>query len=154
MEYRSRTMPQPTVGVERVNAFRIGETYYLRHYFESESVSDRLRRFYDNHHYRFEIPIEEFDSVRAFLQEYGYRLRPVVSLEDYIVTVRKYTAHPDNIFKESVYMWDAADYHCFLLAHEDAVAYARSNGASRLRNVTVDPLSDHEARTGQTRLQA
>lgn len=132
-----------------VNAFRLADTYYVRHYFEGEAVFARLRRYYENEHYRFAIPAREFDGVRRFLREHGYSLREVADLERYTVVVRKYTAHPENIFKEAVDQRSRDGYNCFLLKDQAAVASAVEQGATRLRDADVAL-----ERTGQQRLSA
>ena len=50
----------------------------------------------------------------------------------FAVVVRQYTAHPDNIFKESVIQRTVEDYHCFLMTDQNAVEGAVDDGATRL----------------------
>ncbi|NHN60958.1 MULTISPECIES: hypothetical protein [Halorussus] len=125
-------------GAVPVNAFHVGDSYLFKHYFEGEAVFDRLRRYYDNTQYRFAVPTEEFDGVRRFLADRGYALDPVTSLDDYAVVVRKYTAHPDDIFKTSVLQRSHGDYNLFVLTDENAVAEAVADGGTRLAD---SPLS-------------
>lgn len=115
-----------------VNAFHVGDSHLFKHYFEGEEVFDRLRRYYDHHQYRFAVPTDEFESVRRFLGERGYALEPVADFDDYVVVVRKYTAHPDDIFKTSVLQRSHGDYNLFVLKDENAVASAVADGATRL----------------------
>lgn len=119
-------------GDERVNAFEVDETYLFRHYFEGEDVFDRLKGYYNNQQYRFEVPSEELDEVRSFLADHGYGLVVVDVLEAFVVVVRKYTRHPDNIFKESVIQRSVDGYNCFLMTDQDAVERAVEEGATRL----------------------
>lgn len=132
-----------------VNVFRLDDTYYFRHYFDGESVFARLRRYYENEQYRFAVPAREFDGVRRFLADHGYRLREVADLERYTVAVRKYTAHPENIFEEAVAQRSRDGYNLFLLTDLDAVEAAVSEGATHLRETNVA-----FERTGQQRLTA
>ena len=132
-----------------LNAFHVGDSYLFKHYFESEAVFDRVRRYYDDDRYRFAVPTNEFDGVRRFLRDEGYALEPVASPDDYVVTVRKYTTHPDNIFETSVLRRTHGDYTLFLLKDENAVATAVTDGATRLRE---SPLSVTFG--GQLRLSA
>lgn len=122
------------VGDTPVNAFHIGNEYLFRHYFDGDAVYARLRRYYENQQYRFAVPAAEFDSVHRFLDEHGYVLEPVHTLDDYVVAVRKYTGHPDNIFKTSVLQRSHGNYTLFVLKDKGAVGRAVADGATRLRN--------------------
>lgn len=133
----------------RVNAFRIEDTYCFRHYFDGEAVFARLRRYYENEHYRFAVPAREFDGVRRFLSKHGYELREVADLERYTVAVAQYTAHPDDIFKQAVDQRSRDGYNLFVLKDADAVERAVAEGATRLRDADVAL-----ERTGQQRLSA
>lgn len=116
-------------GTERVNAFPVEERYLFKHYFEGEAVFERLRRYYDNTQYRFEVPEGRFPILRAFLADRGYDLVVVDDPGDYAVVVRKYTAHPDDIFKDSVLQRSVDGYNCFLLTDAEAVERAVDEGA-------------------------
>ena len=60
----------------------------LKHYFDSEEVFDRLKRYYNNRQYRFEVPPDEFENLRSFLEEYGYGLVVINMIEPFIVVVK------------------------------------------------------------------
>lgn len=117
---------------ERVNVFEVDDRYLFRHYFDGEEVFDRLKRYYNNRQYRFEVPPEEFDDLRSFLAERGYGLVVVDVPEEFAVVVRKYTAHPENIFKESVIQRSVDGHNCFLMTDREAVDLAVRDGATRL----------------------
>ena len=119
-------------GHEQVNVFEVDESYLFKHYFDSEEVFDRLKRYYNNRQYRFEVPPDEFENLRSFLEEYNYGLVVINVIEPFIVVVKKYTAHPDNIFKSSVIQRTVNGYNCFLLTDQAAVKEAVQNGAVRL----------------------
>lgn len=119
-------------GHERVNVFEVDEFCLFKHYFDSEAVFDRLKQYYNNQQYRFEVPPDEFDDLRSFLEEHGYELVVVDVLEAFVVVVEKYTAHPDNIFKASVIQRTVDGYNCFLLTDRSAVEQAVRDGATRL----------------------
>lgn len=123
---------------QRVNAFHVGDSYLFRHYFDGEAVFARLRQYYDPGQYRFAVPTQRFDGIRRFLADYGYVLEPVVRPEDFAVVVRKYTAHPDGIFKQSVLQQDHGDYTLFLLKDARAVNRAVAGGATRLRDSSLN----------------
>lgn len=119
-------------GGERVNAFDVDGAYCFKHYFEGEAVFARLRRYYEHNQYRFSVPAPEFDGVRRFLDEHGYDVVPVADVAPYVVAVRKYTAHPENVFEDSVEQWDRPKHTLFLLKDEDAVEQATAAGATPL----------------------
>ena len=116
----------------RVNVFEIDGTYLFKHYFEGEDVFDRLKPYYDNQAYRFEVPPDEFPGLRTFLADNGYGLVVVDAVDEFAVVVRQYTTHPDNIFKESVIQRRVGDYNCFLMTDQEAVEAAVADGATRL----------------------
>lgn len=125
-------------GTERVNVFEVDELYLLKHYFDGEEVFARLKRYYNNQGYRFELPPSAFNEVQSFLSKRGYRLEPVDDLTPYVVVVEQYTAHPENIFKASVINRSSDGYNCFLMTDREAVAEAVADGATRLPETDVE----------------
>lgn len=121
-----------TVDRERVYAFEVGDRYLFKHYFDGEAVFDRLKEYYNNHQYRFEVPPEEFEDLASFLADHGYDLDVRDDTEAFVVVVEKYTAHPDNIFKESVVQRGGGDHNFFLMTDQVAVERAVHEGATRL----------------------
>lgn len=122
---------------ERVNVFEVDELYLFRHYFESEAVFARLKQYYNNQQYRFEVPPDDFDNLRTFLGEHGYGLVVVDAPEPFVVVVQKYTAHPENIFKAAVIQRSVDGYNCFLLKDHPAVEDAVREGATRLTDTDL-----------------
>ena len=125
-------------GHEQVNVFEVDESYLFKHYFDSEEVFDRLKQYYNNQQYRFEVPPDEFENLRSFIEEYGYGLVVINVIEPFIVVVKKYTAHPDNIFKSSVIQRTVNGYNCFLLTDQAAVKEAVQDGAARLTETDLE----------------
>jgi len=125
-------------GDEQVNVFEIDETYLFKQYFDDEDVFDRLKPYYNNQQYRFEVPPDEFEDLRSFLTEYGYGLAVVDVIEEFVVVVEKYTAHPENIFKESVIQRSIDGYNCFLMTDQTAVEQATREHATRLAETELD----------------
>lgn len=121
----------------QVHVFEIDETYLFKHYFEGEEVFDRLKPFYNTTQYRFEVPTDEFAQLRAFLTDHGYDLVEVETISPFVIVVEKYTAHPENIFKNSVVQRSVQNYNCFLLTDQFAVAEAISEGATRLSDTDL-----------------
>ncbi|MFC6616088.1 hypothetical protein ACFQAS_14320 [Halopenitus salinus] len=124
-------------GDERVNVFVVDDVHLFKHFFEDEAVFDRLKRYYNNHQYRFEVPANEYDELREFLEDHGYGLVGVDVIEEFVVVVKKYTDHPDNIFKESVVQRTVNGYNCFLMTDQSAVENAVQQGAIRLRQTDL-----------------
>ncbi|WP_436936547.1 hypothetical protein [Halovenus marina] len=122
---------------EQINIFKIDEIYLFKHYFEGVDVFGRLKPFYNHSQYRFEVPTDEFEELRSFLTDHGYDLVVVEPIAKFVVVVEKYTAHPENIFKDSVIQRSANGYNCFLLTDQYAVAEAVSEGATRLSDTDL-----------------
>ena len=125
-------------GDEQVNVFEVDETYLFKHYFDGADVFNRLKRYYNNQHYRFEVPPDEFQELRSFLADQGYGLVVVDAIEEFVVVVKKYTSHPENIFKQSVIQRSVDDYNCFLMTDQAAVEQACNDGAIRLAKTDFD----------------
>lgn len=117
---------------EQVNVFELEEAYLFKHYFEGPDVFERLKPYYNPHQYRFEVPHDEFEAIREFLDDHGYGLVVVDAPEAFAVVVRKYTEHPENIFKDSVLHRSVDGFNCFLMTDQAAVEEALGAGATRL----------------------
>lgn len=95
--------------------FEIDETYLFKHYFDGEDVFSRLKRYYNNQHYRFEVPAEALEDLRSFLAEHGYGLVVIDAVGEFAIVVKKYTVHSENIFKGSVLHRSVDGYNAFLM---------------------------------------
>ena len=124
-------------GHEQVNVFPVDEHFLFKHYFDGEKVFDRLKRYYNNQQYRFEVPSEKFESIRSFLADHGYGLVVVDVVEAFVVVIKQYTVHPNNIFKASVIHRSANGYNCFLMTDQKAVEKAVQEGGIRLTNTDL-----------------
>ena len=126
-------MPVVTAAaLEPVNAFPVENTILIKHYFDGDEVFDRLKPYYNGSQYRFEVPVREFDSLRRFLRRHGYDVTVVDRPEEYYVAVRKYTAHPEAVFKQSVHQESVDGYNCFLMKDQEAVEVVVAQGATQL----------------------
>lgn len=126
-------MPAETAAErEQVNVFTINNTVLFKHYFDGNEVFYRLKPYYNSNEYRFEVPVGKFDSLRRFLRTHGYDMTIIDRQTDYYVAVKQYSAHPDGIFKLSVYTERVDGYNCFLMKDQDAVKTAINQGAERL----------------------
>jgi len=123
---------------EQVNVFEVDEVYLFKHYFESDEVFDRLKRYYNDQQYRFEVPPREFEDLRSFLANHDYGLVVVDVIEPFVVVVKKYTVHPDDIFKQCVIQRTVDGYNCLLLTDQAAVKEAVQNGATRLTETDLE----------------
>lgn len=120
----------------QVNVFEIDDQYLFKHYFD-EAVFDRLRPYYNASQYRFEVPPAEFDDLRADLEEHGYGLAVVDAVGKYVVVVEMYTAHPENVFEDSIMQRRSEGHNCFLMTDQYALAHAVAEGATRLGETDV-----------------
>jgi len=125
-------------GQEQVNVFEVDETYLFKHYFDGDEVFDRLKQYYNNQQYRFELPPDEFEDLQSFLAKYGYGLVVVNAIKEFVVVVEKYTIHPENIFKESVIQRSVNDHNCFLMTDQAAVEQATQERATRLTETDLN----------------
>jgi len=138
-----RTILTPKMGFrrasqERVNVFPVEERYLFKHYFDNDEIFDKLRRYYNNQQYRFEVPDEDFEEIQEFLAEFGYGLVVVDTVAEFAVAVQKYTEHPENIFKDSVLQRSEGDYNVFVMTDQAAVEQAELQGATRLTETEVE----------------
>lgn len=125
-------------GDEQVNVFEVDGAYLFKHYFDDEDVFDRLGRYYNNQHYRFEVPSAKFETIRSFLAEHGYGLVVIDAVAEFVVVVKKYTDHPENIFKQSVIHRSVDGYNGFLMTDQAAVDRATREGAIRLTETDLE----------------
>ena len=125
-------------GNEQVNVFKVDEMYLFKQYFDGEEVFDRVKQYYNNQHYRFEVPPDDFETLRSFLTEHGYGLVVVDTIEEFVIVVEKYTSHPENIFKQSVIQRSVDGYDCFLMTDQVAVEQAVSEKAARLTETDLE----------------
>jgi len=121
---------------EQVNVFEVDGQYLFKHYFD-EAVFDRLRPYYNASQYRFEVPPAEFDALQSDLGDHGYDLQVVDAVEKYVVVVEMYTAHPENVFEDSVVQRRSEGHNCFLMTDQYALAHAVAEGATRLGEADV-----------------
>ncbi|MDX1747034.1 MAG: hypothetical protein R3324_13945 [Halobacteriales archaeon] len=123
---------------ERINVFHVGEAFLFKHYFDDDEIFDELREYYNHSQYRFEIPAPDFERIRLFLEDREYGLVVVDDIEPFSVVVRKYTAHPENIFKGSVLHRSVGDYNLFVMTDREAMADAVEAGATPLEDSSVE----------------
>ena len=71
-------------GQEQINVFEVDETYLFKQYFDGDEMFDRLKQYYNNQQYRFEVPPDEFEDLQSFLAEYGYGL-VVDVIEEFVI---------------------------------------------------------------------
>jgi hypothetical protein len=116
---------EPTIPI-----FPIGEKYLFKHYFEERNLYSRLSQFYNGEKYRFEIPGSELEDVMSFLRENGKSIAVVEDVEDFVVVKKKYTKHPDILFKESVLQRSHSGHNLFLMKNHSSVNAAITNGAA------------------------
>lgn len=122
----------------RINAFPVEGRVYFKHYFDDRGIFGELSAYYNGEQYRFEIPMDALTDVREFLQDEGFGLVVVSDPAEFAVVKRKYTKHPDSLFKNSVLMRQTSNYHVFLMKNQTSLEQALINGARRLTAVDID----------------
>lgn len=125
---------------DRINVFEVEGQYLLKHYFEDSNIYGEMKPYYNNQQYRFEISEANIEDVLTFLSQEGFEMVVIDStdLEEFIVAVRKYRDHPDNIFKESVMQRSTKNYHCFLMKDRGAVKSAVKGGGAPLEPMDIE----------------
>lgn len=124
-------MPAFDVDAKPLIVFEVGDEYLFSHYFDREDVFEDLRDYYNDDAYRFEVPADEFGTVRERLEEAYFELTIITDLEPYCVVVEKYDKHAD-ILRESVVTWERRGHRFFLMQDEVAVKEALDQGARKL----------------------
>lgn len=122
----------------QINAFQIDARIFFKHYFEDSDVFSELRSYYNSNEYRFEVPIDALPNVRQYLQDEGFGLVVVSDPTEFAVVKRKFTEHPDFLFKNSVLMRNTRNHHVFLMKDQSSVEQAIVNGAKRLDSTDLD----------------
>lgn len=125
-------------GLKQVNVFHIGDAYLFKYYFDVEDAYQRVKQYYNIQQSRFEVAASDFEELRSALIDHGYNLDVVDETAPFVVVVRKYTAHPEEIRDRSVAKRSVDEYNCFLMPHETAIEDMVDDGAARLVDTTLD----------------
>lgn len=124
-------------GADTINAYHIEDTYYFRHYFDNDTIFDKLKPHYKPYDSRFEIPAKRFPEIKDYLEGRGYHLREITTPETLTVVVRKYTDHPDILFDQSVIQTGTTNYNVFLMTDQTAVDQAIDAGAQPITDTDL-----------------
>jgi hypothetical protein len=126
-------MPSFDVEPEQLVVFEVDDEYFFSQYFEQSDLFEDLRGYYNHTAYRFEVPEEEFDTVREHLEDAYYEPVIMTDLEPYCVVIDKYDEHAE-ILKRSVATWERQRKRFFLMKDDLAVKEAVERGAERIGN--------------------
>lgn len=113
---------------ERINVFEVENTYLFKHYVD-EDVFSEIGRYYEEYEYRFEVPADRFAFVRQLLEDHDYHPVVVEDVEPFAVLKRKYTDHPDSLFRDAVYHRSRGNFNCFVMKSHEAAERAVDRGA-------------------------
>jgi hypothetical protein len=128
---RVSIMPTFDIEPEEITVFPVEEEYWFSHYFDREDLFERLREYYNEDAYRFEIPAEEFGTVREELAGEYIDLVIAEDLESYYVVIEQYTEYRD-ILRDSVAHRKRQGHRFFLMKDELSVREAVEHGATPL----------------------
>ena len=78
------------------------------------------------------------DIASRGASDHDHALFVVEEVDEFVVLVRKYTAHPGNIFRESVIQWCVGVYNAFLMTDQAAVEHAERDGTIRLPHTDME----------------
>jgi hypothetical protein len=124
-------MPNASAAKEpSIPVFPVDGKYLFKHYFEERDLYSRLSQFYNGEKYRFEIPESEIEAVITYLRDNGKSIDIVEDVDEYVVVKKKYTRHPDLLFKESVTQRSQSGHNLFLMKNHSSVTAAITNGAA------------------------
>ena len=131
-------MPSFEVDQEEITVFALGESYVFRQYFEQDELFADLQEYYNSEDYRFEVPQDAFETVARRLEEHFYEPVVVEEVEPFCVVKRKYTDHPDILFKTAVAKQSTGDHTVFLLKDQLSVEQAVEQGATQLSDTDIN----------------
>lgn len=114
---------------ERVTVFDLGDEFLFKHYLGNEALFGALAEHYDDDEYRFSVPPDAFEDVRAELEGHGYEVTVVEEPEPYCVVVERYEPHAD-LLRASVAHWTRRGHEFFLMPSRFAVERATDDGAT------------------------
>lgn len=124
-------MPQFDIENETINVFEIDDEYLFKHYFDRTDVFEFLSEYYNGETYRFEVPKDDFESVKDRLADEYVELSVVDDLEAFCVVKEQYTEHAE-ILKQSVEHWERRSHLFFIMKDDLAVREAVERGGQRL----------------------
>jgi hypothetical protein len=122
-------MPNFDVDRESVEMFRVGEQYLFTAYIDNQAIFEQVREYYNDTEYRFEVPVEEFETVCDCLEEAYLDPVEVTDPEPYCVVVETYDQHA-KILRDAVATWERRGHRFFLMESELATADAVERGAT------------------------
>lgn len=114
---------------ESVAMFRVGEQYLFATYLDNQAVFEQIQEYYNDTEYRFEVPVDQFETVCECLEEAYLNPVEVTDPEPYCVVVKKYDKHA-RILKNAVATWERRGHRFFLMESRLAVADAVERGAT------------------------
>lgn len=125
------TIPTFDIDPEEITVFPIDDESWFSHYFTRTDLFEALRDYYNENAYRFEIPAEEFDTVRDERAEEYIDLVVAEDLEPYCVVIEQSTEYGDTL-RDTVAHWERQGHRFFLMKDELSVREAVEHGATRL----------------------
>lgn len=129
-------MPERQADLTRINVFEVDGRYVFKHYFEDYDLFSELQDYYNENH--FEVPKNSFGGVRELLEEHRYDAVIVEDIKSHCVAKRRYTDHPDVLFKHSVLKRHTEDYNVFVMKDKENRDKAIREGALPLEELGID----------------
>lgn len=133
-------MPEFGVEPQRLIVFKLDDQYIFKQYFEQQSLFTALQEYYNRDTYRFEVPHDEFATVRDQLEDYYYE--PIIIADDdlatFCVVKEQYTPYK-AILRNAVEHWTRDDHNFFLMKDRLSVDQAVEHGATRLTETDFVP---------------
>ena len=130
-------MPSFEIDRQELTVFTLDDAYVFKQFFEQDDLFADLQKYYNDDTYRFEVTEEAFEAVADRLEEHFYEPVVVDDIEPFCVVKRKYTDHPDVLFKTAVAKQSIGNHTVFLLKDQLSVEQAVEQGATRLEETDV-----------------
>ncbi len=87
---------------QRINIFKLGDSYYFKHFFDDPDLFRELEPFYEKQKYRFKMPTAgERNKVMKILDKKGYDPNLIEDATPYTSEISKYQKYGE-LLKNSV----------------------------------------------------
>lgn len=129
----------PTFDIERevINAYKIGDKYLFKEYFDQDELFGKLEGHYNSDKYRFEVEEESKKTVSQILEDYFYELKVEQDIQSYCV-VQDRTKDSSDLLRNSVATQTHKGKDIFLMKDDISTQQAVEKGSTSLEKSEVD----------------
>lgn len=127
-------MPESEQG--QIYLFDVEGVYLFKYYFGDSDIHAELRHYYNQNKYRYEIPGDDIQFVIEYLEQQGYRLFRVNTIQEFVVVTDDQHS-TGTIQRNAVVEWAGSEYDYFIMQSPSAITDAVEQGATRLENTEL-----------------